>query len=289
MGAVLPFISAVGTAIGSWWSQARQNKKDREFQEHMYQEQREDALEDWEMNNAYNHPQQQMQRLREAGLNPHLVYGKGAANTATMVRGSQASAPNQPAPPVINAFSEYQNIARTQAETDNLHTLNQIRHQENALKAAQVENTLIKNDSDTLSLEIARATKDQAIEQANLANKLTESQIQVILDQNDRQELANSSNVALTWEKLLTQKQQTAKSTEEVKRLQETHEAYVKTQNAEAKINQATAVLRNMGIQAGDEVWQRVIIQALFGNTFNAEDIKDIARKWKKFPDDLKK
>lgn len=43
----------------------------------------------WEANNAYNTPAEQMKRLREAGLNPNLVYGGGSAtHTATM-----ASAP----------------------------------------------------------------------------------------------------------------------------------------------------------------------------------------------------
>lgn len=36
------------------------------------------AIEDRDFENAYNHPKQQMQRLKEAGLNPNLVYGNGA-------------------------------------------------------------------------------------------------------------------------------------------------------------------------------------------------------------------
>lgn len=43
----------------------------------------------WNANNEYNTPAEQMKRLREAGLNPNLVYGSGSAtHTATM-----ASAP----------------------------------------------------------------------------------------------------------------------------------------------------------------------------------------------------
>lgn len=33
-------------------------------------------LAQWERENAYNHPMQQMQRYREAGLNPNLIYGQ---------------------------------------------------------------------------------------------------------------------------------------------------------------------------------------------------------------------
>ena len=35
------------------------------------------------MNNAYNDPSAQMERLKQAGLNPNLVYGGGATTTAS--------------------------------------------------------------------------------------------------------------------------------------------------------------------------------------------------------------
>ncbi|AXH73594.1 MAG: DNA pilot protein [Microviridae sp.] len=48
-----------------------QNAADRQFQEEM-----------WNKTNAYNSPEQQMARLKAAGLNPNLVYGNGATTTA---------------------------------------------------------------------------------------------------------------------------------------------------------------------------------------------------------------
>lgn len=39
-------------------------------------------LEQWNRENEYNHPIQQMARLQSAGLNPHLVYGSGATTVA---------------------------------------------------------------------------------------------------------------------------------------------------------------------------------------------------------------
>lgn len=35
----------------------------------------------WHLQNAYNTPEMQMQRLKEAGLNPNLIYGSGQAST----------------------------------------------------------------------------------------------------------------------------------------------------------------------------------------------------------------
>ena len=34
-------------------------------------------LEMWQAQNAYNHPTEQMARLKEAGINPHMAYMKG--------------------------------------------------------------------------------------------------------------------------------------------------------------------------------------------------------------------
>lgn len=45
-------------------------------QSHLAAEQAEDRA--WDRQTNYNHPSQQMARLREAGLNPNLVYGQGA-------------------------------------------------------------------------------------------------------------------------------------------------------------------------------------------------------------------
>lgn len=46
------------------------------------------AMQSWQLANDYNHPIQQMQRLKAAGLNPNLVYGSGS------VAGNTTSAPS---------------------------------------------------------------------------------------------------------------------------------------------------------------------------------------------------
>lgn len=54
-------------------------KRNRKFVREMYGRQRADALADWEKENAYNSPAAQMARLKEAGLNPNLIYGDGGS------------------------------------------------------------------------------------------------------------------------------------------------------------------------------------------------------------------
>lgn len=81
-------------SLGNAWIQADQNKKQREWTER-----REDLSyqRGWDVmnyQNWYNSPEQQMTRFRQAGLNPHLIYGKGTpGNTATS---SPTSTPGRP-------------------------------------------------------------------------------------------------------------------------------------------------------------------------------------------------
>lgn len=72
--------SQVGTTIG----QLIQGKKQREHQRRMAEYAYSKDLEQWNRANLYNHPSQQMQRLRDAGLNPAMIYGSGGAKTTAM-------------------------------------------------------------------------------------------------------------------------------------------------------------------------------------------------------------
>lgn len=82
----------IGGGLSAW--QSRQNVKDTnraniQQAELAYQRNKELAqytfdknLEMWNLQNRYNAPGAQMQRLQEAGLNPHLMYGKGTVGNA---------------------------------------------------------------------------------------------------------------------------------------------------------------------------------------------------------------
>lgn len=84
-GAGMSLIGGIGSAI-----QGRKNRKlARELQQQQLMWQREENerayqrnIEMWNMQNAYNSPAAQMQRLVEAGLNPNLAYGSLGSSTA---------------------------------------------------------------------------------------------------------------------------------------------------------------------------------------------------------------
>jgi len=83
LGALIGGGANLVSSAANAFSSSNMNKKNREWNEKMYATQKADNVEFWNMNNAYNSPEQQMLRLSGAGLNPALVYGNGAvANTA---------------------------------------------------------------------------------------------------------------------------------------------------------------------------------------------------------------
>lgn len=80
-------------------------------------------IENWDMQNAYNHPSAQMKRLEESGLNPNLVYGKGTSTTAS----SLPAAPSVGQYPRIN-YTQYAQMLNNQIL-------------DNAMKVAGIEKT----------------------------------------------------------------------------------------------------------------------------------------------------
>lgn len=77
-------MSILGTIVeagASLFGINRQAKHNRELADRQYGHQ----LDMWNKMNAYNAPSKQMERFKEAGLNPHLIYGQGnAGNASTM-------------------------------------------------------------------------------------------------------------------------------------------------------------------------------------------------------------
>lgn len=234
---LLPLAMIAGALVsgGGIYAGSRQNKKnaqyqrdqalaDKDFSREMYERQRQDALSDFDMTNSYNSPLQQMQRLREAGLNPHLVYGKGADNTAAMVRSSSASGSD--ASPFkgdssyigrsltdgLQSVNTVLNSKAIQAQTDNLHA-------QNALTVAQTGKTLQDKATSEFELAKAKEIKDYAVDLAkfNTRNAYLEGgKIQAdtafTIDSNQRAELANSSNIAKTSQDIVESQMRTLKT-----------------------------------------------------------------------------
>lgn len=89
-----------GTALAGMAAQGGANYKNRK----MMREGQQFEQQMWEQSNQYNSPQAQMERLKQAGLNPNLIYGSGNVSGNT----TQATQPKAHVPQVESVMRNTQ-------------------------------------------------------------------------------------------------------------------------------------------------------------------------------------
>lgn len=149
------------------------------FNAHTAKKDREHQLKLWRMNNEYNHPSAQMARLRQAGLNPNLMYGQGTVgNSASPAKSTPTRGVDFDA---LGAILAGQNIKQMEAQTDNLRAQNTLLTQEKLLKIIETaigrENLKEKRERnkilpDALAAELGIKQSQNSIKniEANLSN-----------------------------------------------------------------------------------------------------------------------
>lgn len=192
-------ISALGTG-GQFMATSKLNRKTMNWNNQQALRARDWALQDYAMQNEYNSPKAQMQRLKEAGLNPHLVYGNGA----------DATGANMPTPPqattgrlenvdvqggVNSALGAYQDIQSRTLQNNLLKAQTTIAEREAQLKEIQGE---------AMKLGILDKTFDYQFKQELKPYNLQFKKEQVSsLQQNIMESLTRMSNS--TWQNNMSQ------------------------------------------------------------------------------------
>ena len=130
--------SAVAGAVSSGLFGANQARKNRAFQERMYNKQLEDNRENWRMVNEYNLPSAALQRLIDAGLNPLLYYTGGSGGSSGLTSNIAApqthGAPGNASMPAVNPF---QNLGKNIAQLQNLEKQGRLLESENTRTIAE--------------------------------------------------------------------------------------------------------------------------------------------------------
>lgn len=125
LSAGIPILQNIGNfAMAHWQNQQnqinvnRQNLASRTATDLQYER----SINDWHRQNAYNTPNAQMQRFKEAGLNPNLIYGQGTHGNAGVVTPSQQPRINKPqfGVPKLNILDAYNDIRLKDAQVDNI-------------------------------------------------------------------------------------------------------------------------------------------------------------------------
>lgn len=269
----LAALIGLGTGLLGAASQGNQNRKNRAFAREQYSTARRDALTDRDFENNYNSPAAQMQRLKEAKLNPNLVYdGGGATVNSATARSAPQNTPNTDTPQIdprpINAglMQQYE-INQLQAQTDNVKQMTEVAKMDEILKATQnlniTSDTALKDvntmqgkfnlniANDLLSNTIEKAQLDVKNAQADLTTKAANTKY--TLDNNERQKLANANSIAQGVEAILRSKADRAKTVDERSYIQQ----QIKNLGQDSELKQIDIDLRKKGINPNDSIMER--------------------------------
>lgn len=243
-------------------SQARANRQQLKYNQQMYQQQRKDSLSDWNMQNKYGSPEQQMQRLKEAGLNPHLVYGKGTVdNFAGAVRSSDAK-PYSPTPPRMDigqAVSTYADVELKRAQTDNLRSAIETSAEQRALIAAQALRTAKETDYTVFKTLRDSLLLPGSLQAQKSVIRKTDAEITSILDSNDRAAAKNASDLKEAVERILASRASRAKTLTEKNQIDQ----LIKNLEQDYKLKQFDINLKEQGVQPSDNILFRAAAQFL--------------------------
>lgn len=223
-------------------------------------EMRQSDIEMWHKANAYNSPIQQMQRLREAGLNPNLIYGNGATHTAQQapsakvpeIQNELASMGQLNAVPIL---SMYQDMQVKKAQMDNLKKQMEYTDSKIINEGLKAISTSVNTEKNQFSLGQARRLADSQFETA-MAN----------LDK-----IRQDVNLKMVQQRL-SQEFQPYKIAESNTRTQN----YLEDTKLKRLENQLQSELKPYGITPNDNMFWRLIMP-LFGPRKN----QSIREYWK--------
>lgn len=106
LGTVFGALGSLGSSLIGTGTSLALNKKDKEFIQAENQKSRDFEIEMWNKANEYNMPSAVMERLRNAGLNPNLVYDNGAESLASYAHAPGHSAPNMNSKDIPNGLNQ---------------------------------------------------------------------------------------------------------------------------------------------------------------------------------------
>lgn len=240
---------------GQIYASGKMNKKTREWNEKMYGLQRQDALEDWNLQNSYNSPEQQMARLRAAGLNPNLVYDNGATHTAAPVRSTDVKSWNPETPNVagigdaaIKGITTYQDVTLQQEQIKNMEAQRKNMEMDSLLKAVQMSSDQIKLASSSLELDKARALYDTSISTAEEQLRGLRTGTDIKISQEIRDAAMHSPNLDAALQKVANMRTDNKVAMQQIENMKKT-----------GMLDQLEINMRRLGMTFSDPMYLRML------------------------------
>lgn len=261
------------------------NIQSQKFSEKMYNRQFEDNVRFWNMQNAYNAPAEQMKRLKAAGLNPNLIYGKAeAGGMATPIKTPDVQPVNyrpldfgRPLAS-IGALFDYE---IKQAQLDNLKAQNQVIAEDVLLKAAQRKNYEANTGFTTFRTDFEQQMQEVSADARREKLRQMRAQTDYSIDENVRREVLTASNLTEAAERVknlaesrLNMRQQRAQSRAEVDRIRtdiSRMNEQIDNLIQDGTLKRLEIEMRKNGMTFSDPLWSRIVAKLLM-ETFSGED-----------------
>jgi len=265
-------------------STAQENARSREFAYMMYQRQFADNIGLWNMQNAYNSPSAQMERYRDAGLNPRLIYGQ--ANTAGGLQAPSAHSPNFTPPRwgdmvsggAMSLLDQMYNMEMKSAQVDIARAQHDVLVQEAMQKVANIADTRATTQRRMFDLDFESELRSTSADARKAMLRQLQTNIDLSVRKDIREQIQSATSVNEAVDRMrtaaehrLTQRIQRAKTAEEMRTLKVDRERILQQiglLKKEGIIKRLDADLAKQNIRPGDPLWSRWMVQG-FDSVWN--------------------
>lgn len=264
--AALSSLVGVGDSLSGFAMEQAINARNQKQYQKQYQQQKADNIAFWQMQNEYNTPEKQMQRFRDAKLNPNLIYGQGNNGNAGNIQAPSASRPNAPYTPdkglaaaAQNALQYKMDSETRQLSNDNLRADNTIKLEQAQLVNAQTKATLIGAGLKQYDLDFKSETRPNSLEYQSEKLRGLKTSTDISLQRNAREAASLASSVADAAQRMAESRQRVAQSKDEQQRIRASTDLLLK----DARVRQFEIELRQEGLSPNDPSWQNMVAKFL--------------------------
>lgn len=277
--------------------QSRENQIQRNYEQFNYAQQKIDALNFWKMSNQYNSPEQQMQRLKQAKLNPNLVYGNGA--------NAQMDPIKAPSPQISNStntvnplgqldiganMSQLYDLKLKDAQANLTNTSSETQKSQQVLNGLQSDLKRLEMVKLRTSNEYDRRTLEKRIDmlQAQFDNQIaqlagtrsqtrkTETDRQIAIQTNNRAQDLHPTNKLLQLAELANKKA----STDSIRATTQNTLTNTEKLKVDKFISEIDAVMKAQGISPNSSGVSRILDRVMAGLS-NSKNISETLEKAK--------
>jgi hypothetical protein len=240
-------------------SQQESNRKNREFTEHMYDRTKQDNLEFWNMQNAYNTPASQMQRYKDANLNPNLIYGSSGDNSAGNIPSGQVvQGSNRPVsvePRGMSSMLMMADLKIKQAQANNLIEQTEVIRQDATLRRVQAQQA---------GFDFDYANEFRGLNADGLYESVRQKRVgsDLAINRDAREAIANSASVSEAAARTLNlieqnkgfslEREHTSADTDRIRQ-------NIIQMQKDGRLKDFEIMLNKANVSKSDPLWQRII------------------------------